>query len=366
MSRSKTIRRSFTLIELLAAILIIGILASTMLVALYGAIEAAREDRTRAQIQKLNELIAAKWESYRTRALRLNFGEDRKDPFVVNGIKLLALRDLMRMELPDRISDVAYGPVTLRLPSPVQGQLSERYTLPSPTLWRSYRRRAQFQSNNTPLTWDTSHQGAECLYMIVAMMRDGDASALDFFKESEIADTDGDGMPELLDGWGRPIEFIRWAPGYAVNPGVDKRWGVAGVDDDGNNSTDDLRERLFMSSDDFVISEIHRLDIDSNPDIFDPLQVDDDIRRVLNLSETLNFGLFPLIFSGGADRIYDISTDTLPNALVYALTPLPNDPYTVIPPVSGSLEMQLGTPVDANDNGVDNSLDNITNHLLTE
>ena len=365
MSRSKTIRRSFTLIELLAAILIIGILASTMLVALYGAIEAAREDRTRAQIQKLNELIAAKWESYRTRALRLNFGDDRNDTFVVNGIKLLALRDLMRMELPDRISDLEYGPVTLRLPAPSKGSLSQQYVLPKPSLWLAYRRRAQFQSNNAPLTWDRTHQGAECLYMIVAMMRDGDSSGLDFFKESEIADTDGDGMPELLEGWGRPIEFIRWAPGYSVNPGDDKSWGVAGADDDGNNTTDDLRERLFMPSDDYVISEIHRLDIESNPDVFDPLQVDDDIRRVLGLPERLNFGLFPLIFSSGPDRVYDIQTEYNPH-LVYAQTPLPNDPYHIFPATPTTPEMQLGTPVDANENGVDNSLDNLTNHLLTE
>ena len=26
-------------------------------------------------------------------------------------------------------------------------------------------------------------------------------------------DTDGDGMKEILDAWGNPIEFLRWAPG---------------------------------------------------------------------------------------------------------------------------------------------------------
>jgi prepilin-type N-terminal cleavage/methylation domain-containing protein len=366
MSRSRTNRPSFTLIELLAAILIIGILASTMLVALYGAIESAKEDRTRAQIQKLNELLAVKWESYRTRALRLDFANDRKDTFVVNGIKLLALRDLMRMELPDRVSDVTYGPANLRLPSPVTGGLSQQYRLPAPSLWTAYRRRAQYQSNNTPLTWEATHQGAECLYMIVAMMRDGDSSALDYFMEREIADTDGDGMPELLDAWGRPIEFIRWAPGYSVNPGDDHAWGVAGADDDGNNTTDDLVERHFLPSDDFVVSEIHRLDIESNPDAFDPLQVDDDMRRFLNLPARLNFGLMPLVFSSGPDRFYDIITDSGQGAIAYAQMNLPNDPYHVIPATADTPEMQLGTPWDANQNGVDNSVDNITNHLLTE
>ena len=30
-----------------------------------------------------------------------------------------------------------------------------------------------------------------------------------------IGDTDDDGAPEFLDGWGRPIEFIRWPTGFA-------------------------------------------------------------------------------------------------------------------------------------------------------
>lgn len=36
----------------------------------------------------------------------------------------------------------------------------------------------------------------------------------DSFKDSEVADTDGDGMPEFIDGWGNPILFFRWPTYY--------------------------------------------------------------------------------------------------------------------------------------------------------
>src|SRR5438445_786596 len=35
---------------------------------------------------------------------------------------------------------------------------------------------------------------------------------------SAIRDTDGDGVPEIVDGWGRPIAFFRWGTG---NPDLD-------------------------------------------------------------------------------------------------------------------------------------------------
>ena len=50
--------------------------------------------------------------------------------------------------------------------------------------------------------------------MILASIRDGDITGLDFFTEGEIGDVDNDGMPEILDPWGVPIYFLRWAPGF--------------------------------------------------------------------------------------------------------------------------------------------------------
>ena len=41
-----------------------------------------------------------------------------------------------------------------------------------------------------------------------------DPEAREQFNESEIGDVDEDGCPEFIDGWGRPIMFLRWAPGF--------------------------------------------------------------------------------------------------------------------------------------------------------
>ena len=45
----------------------------------------------------------------------------------------------------------------------------------------------------------------------------GSPEAMEQFNPSEIGDTDQNGLPEFLDGWGRPIRFLRWAPGCSAN-----------------------------------------------------------------------------------------------------------------------------------------------------
>ena len=81
--------------------------------------------------------------------------------------RLNALRELMRMELPDRITDVTDDPAVLT-------------GIPATTL--AYRRRvAQVGS------WSPQQQQAECLYMIIASLQDGTRNGLDFFRDNEIA-----------------------------------------------------------------------------------------------------------------------------------------------------------------------------------
>ncbi len=78
-------------------------------------------------------------------------------------------------------------------------------------------------------------------------------------------------MPEILDPWGRPIYFLRWAPGYAS----------------------DLQNPSRRE-----------------PDPFDPLRVDprwennDGHRSEDELDDP--FALYPLIYSAGRDKQYGV------------------------------------------------------------
>ncbi|MBP86556.1 MAG: hypothetical protein CMJ64_07565 [Planctomycetaceae bacterium] len=346
-------RPSFTLVELVIVLAIITILASALLFALFGVAEDAKATRTRAQIAKLHELVMLKHQAYRTRAVRLGIPPSTtNNAATLAAARLLALRDLMRMELPDRITDLASSPVTINVPRQ-NGSGFHTTRLGPPALWRNYRKRAGFPRWPMPggaPTWTTDYQGAECLYMIVATLRDGDSSGLDFFEETEIDDVDSDGMSEIVDGWGNPIMFFRWAPGFATTPGPDGGWGVAGTDDDSNGVPDDLFEMGWPGSDD--ASELQSRDAEASPDPFDALQVDGQ-----------NYALIPLIYSAGPDRIYDLSDAVTPPLIYTAPTPpnLPNDPYTPIPAPA----LLVGRPQSGGGPSDEfNSLDNITNHLI--
>lgn len=344
-------RRAFTLTELLVVMLIISILAGLTVAGISAAVTDAKRSRTRTIIDKVDSLIAEKWEGYRTRSvpIRLPAGvRAAPEPFVdangnktydagesftdTNGngvydhgaawIRLLALRELQRIEIPDRISDLCNGPELADLAADadldaINDSMSVRLaslTTPS-SVTKSFKRIAERNIEGTsPKAWSTEFQGSECLYLILAATKDGDKSALDYFQPSEIGDTDGDGMKEVLDGWGRPLEFLRWTPGY-------------------------IKENLAVTEQSADITK---------PDPFDPLHTDGQ-----------TYAIRPLIYSPGMDGLYHIERGNI----VYVqpsyptgLQPneLPNDPYYNFP--SG---LQIGTP----DPMADGWQDNITNHF---
>ena len=226
-------RSGFTLIELLVVVTIIGILAAMAFGALQMAREAGREAKTKATIVKLNNIIMRQYESYMTRRVPVPIPPGTA-PRDAARIRLEAIRDLIRMEMPDALSDISNGPI-----------LTFGWgSVPEPALHRLY--------VIDPPTGD--HDGAQCLYKIVSI---GHPEAMEQFNQSEIGMTPDD-RPCFVDGWGRPIMFLRWAPGY--------------------------------------ISPIQSGDATNDHDPFDTRQIDG-----------LAFHLVPLIYSAGADGKYDLN-----------------------------------------------------------
>jgi hypothetical protein len=186
------------------SIAVITMLAASMMIAVTAVRQSAREEATRGTIVKLNRIIMAKWESYRTR--RVPIDTTGATPLAAAQLRLAGIRDLMRMEMPDRANDVTSGPIATGLTT-------------EPQIHAAYKARAGSSMNN--------YASAECLYLIVTLA----CNARDQFSEQEIGDVDKNGLPEFLDGWGNPIKFLRWAPAF-LPPNSDVQTGDTTHDHD--------------------------------------------------------------------------------------------------------------------------------------
>ena len=116
-------RAGLTLVELLVTITIIAILAAIFLGALQLATEDAKVMKTRSMIVKLNNLIMPRYEAYRTRACRSSSPQRRIQRRSIQGVATPkqaptsdALHELMRLEMPDRWSDVLDPPMAYAYP----------------------------------------------------------------------------------------------------------------------------------------------------------------------------------------------------------------------------------------------------------
>jgi prepilin-type N-terminal cleavage/methylation domain-containing protein len=236
-----------TLIELLIVILIISILAALVLGVAAVAAETARQSQSRHIVERLHTLLIEHWDTYKSRRVKLR----DSDLNTTNGIetqitnqfpnnpaaknqalaeaRLYAMREMILIEVPDRWSDVLLNDVGApgaldddpTLPKPITLANAPLYLSGRTELSNVYLRRyASLVGRINTITGVANtagdikrNQGAECLYMIVTLAC-GDGEARTMFSEHSIGDTDGDGAPEFLDGWGTPINFLRWAPGF--------------------------------------------------------------------------------------------------------------------------------------------------------
>jgi len=289
-------RRGLTMVELLITMSIIGILASMVLFAMSTAQESARVARTEATIATLHALVMEQYESYRTRRLPIERDDSTETAAQFRKRRVDALRELMRREMPDCWDDIAdaypamFPAGTMRKNSPVTGT----------ALMQAYKRR---HDAGTPTT---DYQGAECLYMLITF---SNPEARSLFSDSQIGDVDGDGYPEFLDGWGKPIDFIRWPADFVSD--------LQSVVPDPSNAGAMIGDPV------------------NDHDPFDPLRVYSEAYR-----------LVPLIYSAGPDGEYNIVASGSGSS----------NPYDV-----NSGTKKRGAPYDDSSSG---HIDNIHNHLI--
>lgn len=188
-------RNAFTLIELLVVLVIVSVLASLSLAGLAGARQRAKIDKTRTTIRKIDSVIRPIFDSYLTRRV-LSSTVTSVTPSTKPALwkQLVARRRLMVEEMPDRWQDV-YDTLSA-VPAD------------SSAAARRYASTKQFLSSKAPTFMD-AFGDAETLMMIT--LTSGFApDAGEMFRSDEIGDLDRDTASEFLDGWGRPIRFIRW------------------------------------------------------------------------------------------------------------------------------------------------------------
>ncbi|HUY36987.1 MAG TPA: prepilin-type N-terminal cleavage/methylation domain-containing protein [Pirellulales bacterium] len=394
-------RRAFTLIELLIAILIIGILSSISLAALMRARQAANVANTKTTISKLHSQIQMKWDSYRTRTIpidpkalltTLNFPTHPyqannawafiqtlraqrsmpNDPLgvmpgnaqfptlpQVAAVRLLAVRELQRWEMPCGWGDlVQVDSNGTPVGTPGNYYLLKPYVLASvPSLAYEYFRKltsaAPIVSGTLTNAQIQQFDAAECLYLVVTCGTEDVAFGGELALPKSVGDADGDGLPEFHDAWPlgeqafpvagpqrQPISWIRWPAGFHNYQ---------------NQTYYSLPLLGTIVSDldqDPTLPNIYDFSIGYH-DYFDTLKIDVPPAT----AAPRGYNMMPLIFSVGPDGAAGLSP-AIPFPLPSTVPAPWNDAWGIDPYIPDSYGNMAGTPIGSF------WTDNIHNHLI--
>jgi prepilin-type N-terminal cleavage/methylation domain-containing protein len=220
-------RAAFTLVELLVVTVIIAVLASLSLAGLAGARQRSKIDKTRSTIRKIDAIIRPMYDSYRTRRVSSSSltgvptpsasqcvhcydgGSGARATMITAWKKLVVKRRMMVEEMPDNWGDV-YSSISA-VPSDSTAA-PRRYARIKQNLISNVPRFTQTVTGQSS-TYGNLYANAEALNM-VALVGGFDYDAIENFRADEMGDIDGDSAFEFVDGWGRPIMFIRWPAAF--------------------------------------------------------------------------------------------------------------------------------------------------------
>lgn len=397
---SRRSRTGFTLIELMVAITIIGILAGLVLGGMYRAQAQAKIANTKTLISKLDYRIKSAMDSYRSRRLPCDpqsilsgvYGPvlqanavawckqlwlqhnslatdslglvppaTMTNPFPsarqVAAVNLLAMRELQKYEMPDDWYDV----VNIAGGGPPYSAASQ-FVLPMvPGTALMYLAKFNAAASVPGITQAQliDNGPAELLYLIVTM-GPGQTEFAEEFDLRHVGDIDGDGLLEFHDGWlpamassyttkvpssfgmnpNNPIFWIRWPAGYVEDPTATPP--LLGLDASPMYAPGSTTAAAIALS-------------DARHDPFDPLKLDVPASPS---GPPRGYALKPLIYSAGQDAQWGLYVNV--NINTVGGIPSQLDPYRQYNAPSGVGTALKGVPTD-------NSAltDNVTNRLFS-
>lgn len=220
------LRRGVSLIELLVVMAIIAILAAASLAMLARTGEAARTTETLTTIRELHSIMNGRYnelmenftaqEQKRSRAVEwINISYNAVNDPTVSGFpssvrEAVIKADRYRGTFPQRVFDL-YGPDGL--PGGTDNSPLLNTWLTATTVWNNV------PIDRTPGVHTLESESSELLYLAltVGVSSGAGQGVLDGINPRHIQDTDKDGFPEFVDGWGHPLRFYN-APTRLIRP----------------------------------------------------------------------------------------------------------------------------------------------------
>jgi type II secretory pathway pseudopilin PulG len=315
-------RNAFTLVEVLVSFVIISVISGMVAIALSGAQRQAQDTRAKAMIDRLNLSILRLYEDESQR--RVAMPGNVRDGEAVSHAQLIFKRDWLRAILPNNKADMDVGSGRSGAPNiapiPYRTNAVEPPVAPAVAPENSralasqrYRQRVMRTLNvgTWAAAWDIwtpEHQSAECLYQIFASSTLDGEPLLKQLRTRDIADTDEDGMPEIVDSWGVPLLWMRWPTGFylknrwVADESDTTAWPTVGelaaiIRNRGDDPLDLLRmDPRYRSEYDYDLAS-------TTNDLVDPRTNNNSI-----MVDKLTYAVRPMIVSAGSDGEFDLVT----------------------------------------------------------
>ena len=332
-------RRAFTLVELMVTLGIIVVLATMVGLVASGATEAAKVAKTRAlRLPSLTSLIMQPAESYRFRRLPIALPPGLT-PLQAAQVRCDAIRQLMRMEMPDRWTDISDAPAPVGTAAPAS--LSSPVTMPRPSASLAY---YNFWSAHPPN--DNLISPKPNVFTCLSRWAWKKTMCWRTFLRAKLRVSPvAIKFNVFIGGFGEAIDFHRWAPGFIGNPVVP------------TNTAKILPP----------YSNVSQLQTGHDRDQTDPTGVYGNPAPLgSNPTPANTYALYPLLYSCGPDGTYMLINDQLQSypPLHYANTTPPNNPFVGIGDAVHFPYGPIGTPADNLGVPDESYMDNIHNHLL--
>ena len=208
-TRIQQVRRAFTLIEVLVVITIIALLITILGVTVTTSIRKAREAATTALLVKIDALLGDRIKGFERATKSRDF------QMIVNNTKLSveaagvygvspkfiaarARKDFYRQLFPQRFEDLA--------PQDTNGNGVNDALEAVPGVNLTVLMTQIGPTSRHPT------ESSELLYFALTRMQSFGVPPVSEseFGDTEVRDTDGDGLMEFVDGWEQPLRFYRW------------------------------------------------------------------------------------------------------------------------------------------------------------